>query len=165
MNQQAPSFQLTGAAARIALPFAAILWVGLVVIGFIPCCGFLVFPAGSTGLGYLATQRLNVFATPESKVNYALYIGLGAGALAAVALVLSTITWGLIGTALSGVLAVFADDRIGALTSTGVGAVGTLFQGVFSIFAGALFGILFAALGSYLYLNRNPGSQGYSRPF
>ncbi len=165
MNQQVPSFQLTGAAARVALPFAAIFWLALTVTGIIPCCGFLVFPAGSAGLGYLATQRLNVFATPESKVNYALYIGLGAGALAAVALVLSTLAGGVLSTALSGVIAAFAEDQFGALVNTGFGLAGTLVASLVSIFSGALFGILFAALGSYLYFNRNPGPQGYSRPF
>ncbi len=165
MSQQAPSFDLSKAAARIALPFAAAFWLVLVLTGFVPCCGFLVFPAGSALMAYLTTQRLNVFATAESKFNYALYIGLGVGAVAAAALVLASIVGGLLGIALGGALAGIYGDQFGGMVNTGASLIATVIGIFVSLIAGALFGILFAALGSYLYLNRNPGPQGYSQPF
>lgn len=165
MNAQ-PSLDLSQSAARAALPYAAGFAAVLTLTGLIPCCGFLVFPAGAAGMAYLVTPKLGVFPTPQAKTNFALYIGLGIGAMAAAALLVSSIVGGLLSLALGSVLVgLFANSPLDVAYTAGSGIVQLIFNIIGSIFAGVLFGILFSFLGSYFALDRNQGTQGYGQPF
>lgn len=155
-----------GGAARTAAPYAGGLLAALVVTGLLPCCGFIVFPAGSAAIGYFVTPKLGLYPTPETRTNLAVSVGVGAGLMAGAALVLSSLIGGLIGIALGGLInAIAGTDQVSTLFGAGFGAVQAVIYGLFSLVTGPLFGILFAGLGSYLYFDRNPGTQVYDRPF
>ncbi|CAA9590143.1 MAG: hypothetical protein AVDCRST_MAG88-4743 [uncultured Thermomicrobiales bacterium] len=162
---QQSSGQLIGAAARVSVPYAAGFAAVLTLTGLIPCCGLLVFPAGSALIGYLVAPKLHSFMPPgETTTNNALYSGVGVGAAAMVALVIAAIVGGILSIALGGVISGLTGN-FGDFAPAAAGGVVGLIGGIFgAIIGGAIFGTIFGFLGSYLALNRGT-SAGTARPF
>ena len=162
---QQPSGQLIGAAARVSVPYAAGFAAVLTITGLIPCCGFLVFPAGSALIGYLVAPRLQSFMPPgQTTTNNALYSGVGVGAAATVALVIAAIIGGILSIAFSGLITGLTGS-FGDFAPAAAGGVIGIIAGIFgALIGGAIFGTLFGFLGSYLALNRGP-SAGTAQPF
>ncbi len=141
--------------------FAAVL----TVTGLIPCCGLLVFPAGSALIGYLVAPKLHPFMPPgQTTTNNALYSGVGVGAATTVALVIAAVVGGILSIALGGLISGLTGSLGDFAPAAAGGVVGLIAGIVGAIIGGAIFGTLFGFLGSYLALNRGP-SAGTEQPF
>jgi hypothetical protein len=156
-----PSSDLAKRAALAALPWAGGLAAVLVVTGFVPCCGLIVFPASALGIAYYLTPRLGVYPTPETKNSLALNIGMGIGLAAMGSLVLATAVGQLLGLLFTSVIGALQRD----LSSLAFGLSFSLaFFFVYllvAIVGGAVIGILCAYLGALLGLNQVRPAEYY----
>jgi hypothetical protein len=155
------SYGLTKRAALAALPWAGGLVAVLIVTGFVPCCGLIVFPAGAFGIAYYLTPRLGVYPTPETKSSLALNIGLGIGLAAMGSLVIATLIGQLLGLLFTSMIGALQRD----LSSLAFGLSFSLaFLFVYlavAIAGGTVIGILCAYLGSLLGLDQVRPAQYY----
>jgi hypothetical protein len=156
-----PSSDLTKRAALAALPLAGGLAAALVVTGFVPCCGLIVFPAGAFGIAYYLTPRLGVYPTPQTKSALALNIGMGIGLAAMGSLVIATLVGQLLGLLFTSALGALQRD----LSSLAFGLTFSLaFFFVYllvAVIGGAAVGVLCAYLGALLGLDQVRPAQYY----
>lgn len=156
---QQESNALAMEAAKRSLPWMAGLAAVLIVTGFVPCCGLLVFPAGAFGIAYYLTPQLGVSPDPQTKNATALTIGVGIGLAAMGSLIIATIAGQLLSFLVFSVFGLIEQDfsRL---------AVGLTFNAAFlvvyligAVIGGALFGVLFAFLGALVGLDRAPAAR------
>ena len=159
MQQQ--STELTKRTILASWPWAAGFAGILFVTGFIPCCGFLLFPAGAVGIAYLIVPKLGLYPTPETKNPIALSTGLGLGVTTMGSLVVATLLSQLIGVAFIGISSALSRDVSGLTVGLSFGLIALLGYLTFAIIGGLAIGTLCGFLGSLLALDRTSPAQYY----
>jgi len=158
---QQQSTELTKQTILASLPWAAGFAGILFVTGFIPCCGFLLFPAGAVGIAYLIVPKLGLYATPETKNSIALSTGLGIGMTTMGSLVVATLLSQLIGFAFIGITSALSRDVGGLTVGLSFGLLSLIGYLTFAIIGGLAIGTLCGFLGSLLVLDRTQPAQYY----
>jgi len=131
------------------------------VTSFVPCCGFLLFPAGAASIAYLIVPKLGLYATPETKNSLALSTGLGIGVTTMGSLVLATLLSQLIGFLFIGVTSALSRDRGGLTLGLSFGLLSLIAYLAFAIIGGLAIGTLCGFLGSLLAIDRTQPAQYY----
>ena len=158
---QQSSTELTKQTIMASLPWAAGLAGILFVTGFVPCCGFLLFPAGVVGIAHLIVPKLGIVATPETKNSLALNTGLGLGVTATGALVLATLLTQLIGFLFIGATGALSRDLSGLAVGLSFGLVSMLAYLAAALIGGMAVGTLCGFLGSLIAFDRAQAPNYY----
>lgn len=158
---QQSSTELTKQTIMASLPWAAGLAAILFVTGFIPCCGFILFPAGVIGIAYLIVPKLGIYPTPETKNSLALNTGLGLGVTSTLALTLATLLTQLIGFLFVGVSSALSRDISGIAVGLSFGLIGLLVSIAVAIIGGITIGTLCGYLGSLIAFDRTQAPNYY----
>lgn len=160
--------QLAKNAARLAAPYAAGLAAALALLGWIPCLSCFLIPAlvlgGSFGIGYFITPRLSGFPAGQTKGTLALYVGLGAGLAATVAIVIGTTIFSLLNLLLGGAIAGLFGSVGDFAVTVGSGVLSIVLTVIGSLLLGLPVALGMAFLGSHLALDR-AASGDAARPF
>ncbi|HEY8597338.1 MAG TPA: hypothetical protein VIL85_02840 [Thermomicrobiales bacterium] len=159
MQQQ--STELTKRTIIASLPWAAGFAGILFVTGFIPCCGFLLFPAGAVGIAYLIVPKLGLYPTPETKNSLALNTGIGIGVTTMGSLVIATLLSQLIGFAFIGITGAMSRDIGGLTLGLSFGLLSLIGYLAYAIIGGLAIGTVCGFLGSLLALDRTQPAQYY----
>jgi sterol desaturase/sphingolipid hydroxylase (fatty acid hydroxylase superfamily) len=158
---QQSSTALTKQTILASLPWSAGLAGILFVTGFIPCCGFIVFPAGVVGMAYVLVPKFGLAPTPETKNSLALNIGLGLGITSTVALALATLCSQLIGFLFIGATSAFSRDISGLAVGLTFGLFSLIAYLAVAIVGGIVVGTLCGFLGSLIAFDRTPQRHYY----
>lgn len=158
---QQSSTELTKQTIAASLPWAAGLAGILFVTGFIPCCGFILFPAGVIGMAYLLVPKFGLAPTPETKNALALHIGLGLGITSTGALVLATLCSQLLGFLFIGAASAFSRDISSLAVGLSFGLFSLLAYLAVAIVGGMVVGTLCGFLGSLIAFDRAPQHHYY----
>ncbi len=158
---QQPSTELTRQTIMASLPWAAGLAGILFITGLVPCCGFLVFPAGVVGIAYLIVPKLGLLPAPETKNALALSTGLGIGVTATGALVLATLLTQLIGFLFIGAVGALNRD-VGSLAfGLSFGVISLVIYLAVALIGGMVVGTLCGFLGSLIAIDRTQAPNYY----
>lgn len=133
----------------------------LFVTGFVPCCGFLLFPAGAVGIAALVVPKLGLYPTPETKNSLALNIGFGVGVTTMGSLVVATLLSQLIGFLFIGISGALSQDLGGLTFGLSFGLIALVAYLVVAIIGGLAVGTLCGFLGSLIALDRARPAQYY----
>lgn len=158
---QQSSTELTKRTIMASLPWAAGLAGILFITGFVPCCGFLIFPAGVVGIAYLIVPKLGIAHTPETKNSLAFSTGLGLGVTATGALTLATLFTQLIGFLFIGASSALSRDVSGLAVGLSFGLISMVAYLAAAVIGGIVIGTLCGFLGSLIALDRTPAPSYY----
>jgi hypothetical protein len=158
---QQQSTEVTKRTILASWPWAAGFAGILFVTGFIPCCGFLLFPAGAVGIAYLIVPKLGLYATPETKNSLAISTGLGIGVTTMGSLVAATLLSQLIGFAFIGSTSALSRDVGGLTVGLTFGLLSLVGYLTFAIIGGLAIGTLCGFVGSLLAFDRTQSAHYY----